>query len=396
MDQANSGPAPAVSSGMARVLRALDEQWWLRHGLFWVVRTVLMTGLFLFGLHSTTDWHRALRDSLILLPPLLLTTYSLLYGVLPWLGRGGHRIRFWLLLTGWLTAGLPLTFAHRYFFFMPSHHGVASPFSDYYLVFSTGSHMPLLLTAGVAACLHVLRQHQRQERGNALLVQENYQAELQLLRAQIHPHFLFNTLNNLYALTLKQSDQAPLVVERLTGLLHFVLEQGTAPLVPLPDEVTLLRNYVALEQLRYGERLTLEFRAEGIAPAARIAPLLLLPLVENAFKHGAAEQVGAARISIALAVADGWFTCVVENTKHAGPVPGAVAGIGLRNVRQRLELLYPQRHRLQVRAEDDTFAVCLALRLPPAAAASAPRPVAVGTASSVAETAGQLVAASHP
>jgi len=94
-------------------------------------------------------------------------------------------------------------------------------------------------------------------------------------------------------------------------------------------------------------------------------------------------------------MADEWFTCVVENTKNAGPVPGAVAGIGLRNVRQRLELLYPQRHRLQVRAEDDTFAVYLALRLPPAAA-SAPRPIAVGTASSVAETAGQLVATSSP
>ena len=395
MDQANSGPAPAVSSGMARVLRALDERWWLRHGLFWAVRTVLMTGMFLFGLHSTTDWHVALRDSLILLPPLLLAAYSLLYGVLPWLERPGQRGRFGLLLAAWMVLGLALTFAHRYYFFVPSHHGVASPFADYYIVYATGAYMPVLLTAGVAACLHVLRQHQRQERGNALLAQENYLAELQLLRAQVHPHFLFNTLNNLYALTLKQSDQAPLVVERLTGLLHFVLKQGTAPLVSLPDEVTLLRNYVALEQLRYGERLTLEFRAEGITPAARIAPLLLLPLVENAFKHGAAEQVGAARISIALAVANGWFTCVVENTKNAGPVPGAGAGIGLRNVRQRLELLYPQRHRLQVRAEDDTFAVCLALRLPPAAA-SAPRPVAVGTASSVAETAGQLVATSRP
>lgn len=94
-------------------------------------------------------------------------------------------------------------------------------------------------------------------------------------------------------------------------------------------------------------------------------------------------------------MANGWFTCVVENTKNASLVPGAGAGIGLRNVRQRLELLYPQRHRLQVRAEDDTFAVYLALRLPPAAA-SAPRPVAVGTASSVVETAGQLVATSYP
>ena len=371
MDQANSGPAPAVSSGMARVLRALDERWWLRHGLFWTVRTVLMTGMFLFGLHSTTDWHVALRDSLILLPPLLLTTYSLLYGIMPWLEHWG---RFAGLLAAWLGLGLALTFAHRYYIFVPSHDGQPSPFSDYYVVYATGAHMPLLLTAGVAACLHVFRQRLRQARDLARLAQANARAELQLLRAQIHPHFLFNTLNTLYALTLKQSDQAPLLVERLTGLLHAVVAQGSAPLVPLPDEVALLRNYLALEQLRYGHRLTVRLETEPLGPAARIAPLLLLPLVENAFKHGAAEQVGAARVGIALAVADGWFTCVVTNSKNPEPAPAAApAGIGLRNVRQRLQLLYPQRHRFSVTDEGTTFTARLALQLP-AEAVPAPRP----------------------
>ena len=371
MDQANRGPAPAVSSGMARVLRAIDERWWLRHSLFWAVRTVLMTALFLFGLHSTTDWRVALRDSLILLPPLLLTTYSLLYGVLPWLEQRG---RFAGLLAAWLGLGLALTFAHRYYIFVPSHDGQPSPFSDYYVVYATGAHMPLLLTAGVAACLHVFRQRLRQARDLARLAQANARAELQLLRAQIHPHFLFNTLNTLYALTLKQSDQAPLLVERLTGLLHAVVAQGSAPLVPLPDEVALLRNYLALEQLRYGHRLTVRLETGPLGPATRIAPLLLLPLVENAFKHGAAEQVGAARVGIALAVADGWFTCVVTNSKNPEPAPAAApAGIGLRNVRQRLQLLYPQRHRFSVTDEGTTFTARLALQLP-AEAVPAPRP----------------------
>ena len=347
------------------VLRALDERWWLRHGLFWTVRTVLMTALFLFGLHSTTDWRVALRDSLILLPPLLLTTYSLLYGVLPWLEHEEHRGRFAGLLAVWLVLGLALTFAHRHYVFVPSHDGQPSPFSDYYVVYATGAHMPLLLTAGVAACLHVFRQRLRQARDNALLAQANARAELQLLRAQIHPHFLFNTLNTLYALTLKQSDQAPLLVERLTGLLHFVVAQGSAPLVPLPDEVTLLRNYLALEQQRYGRRLTIHIETGPLVPSACIAPLLLLPLVENAFKHGAAEQMGAARVDIALAMADGWFTCVITNSKNPGPAPAnAPAGIGLRNVRQRLQLLYPQRHHFSVADNGATFTARLALQLP--------------------------------
>ena len=376
---------------MARVMRAIDERWWLRHSLFWAVRTVLMTGMFLFGLHSTTDWRVALRDSLILLPPLLLTTYSLLYGVLPWLEQRG---RFTGLLAAWLGLGLALTFAHRYYVFVPSHDGQPSPFSDYYVVYATGAHMPLLLTAGVAACLHVFRQRLRQARDLARLAQANARAELQLLRAQIHPHFLFNTLNTLYALTLKQSDQAPLLVERLTGLLHAVMAQGSAPLVPLPDEVALLRNYLALEQLRYGHRLTVRLETGPLGPAARIAPLLLLPLVENAFKHGAAEQVGAARVGIVLAVADGWFTCVVTNSKNPEPAPAtAPAGIGLRNVRQRLQLLYPQRHRFSVTDEGTIFTARLALQLP-AEAVPAPRPAV--PAAVPASLPGLAAAGAHP
>jgi len=375
----------------AQLLRAIDERWWLRHSLFWAVRTVLMTALFLFGLHSTTDWRVALRDSLILLPPLLLTTYSLLYGVLPWLEQRG---RFAGLLAAWLGLGLALTFAHRYYVFVPSHDGQPSPFSDYYVVYATGAHMPLLLTAGVAACLHVFRQRLRQARDLARLAQANARAELQLLRAQIHPHFLFNTLNTLYALTLKQSDQAPLLVERLTGLLHAVVAQGSAPLVPLPDEVALLRNYLALEQLRYGHRLTVRLETGPLGPAARIAPLLLLPLVENAFKHGAAEQVGAAHVGIALAVADGWFTCVVTNSKNPEPTPAAApAGIGLRNVRQRLQLLYPQRHRFSVTDEGTTFTARLALQLP-AEAVPAPRPAV--PAAVPASLPGLAAAGAHP
>ena len=144
-----------------------------------------------------------------------------------------------------------------------------------------------------------------------------------------------------------------------------MLEQGDAPLITLRDEVALLRNYIALEQLRYGPRLTLEFGTEDIPATAQIAPLLLLPLVENAFKHGSAEQVGRAYIHISLGVADNVVSCVIINSKSAAlPAANKPLGIGLRNVRQRLQLLYPQRHRLVVEARDDTYTVRLALRLP--------------------------------
>jgi hypothetical protein len=372
--------AQAARQWLARAWRAIDEQFWLRHSLFWLVRTVLLTWL-LRGICIEPDARLALRATLLLLLSHMLATYTLLYGVLPALWRG-QQLRLGLLVAGWLGLSLAINHGFRLFFIIPLYQDQPAAFADLHNAYATGPYLPLMVTAGVAASLWVYRRWQRQERDNAQLRQENYQAELQLLKAQIHPHFLFNTLNNLYALTLKQSDQAPAVVERLTGLLRFVVEQGSAPLVSLAEEVTLLRNYLALEQLRYGSRLTLEFQAEGIPATGRIAPLLLLPLVENAFKHGSAEQLGAAAIRIALAVAGPVFSCEITNTRSEAPAALTGAeGIGLRNVRQRLQLLYPQRHRFSIEATDRSFTVRLALQLPEPVATP---PVAAAPAAAIA------------
>ncbi len=353
----------AASLPLPWLLRALNERRGLRHGLFWLLDTGLVALLFRYDMRMTTRAVVALSDALLVLVPNALATYALLFGVLPWLGRAGWA-RFGLALAAWGPLSMGLLFAFRTLVFVPLHAGVPSPFPDYHIAITIGPYLLLLSTAGVAAGLHLHGQWQRQQLANARLAQENAQAELHLLQAQIHPHFLFNTLNNLYALTLRQSAQAPEVVERLTGLLHFVVEQGSAPLVTLADEVTLLRNYLALEQLRYGPRLTLDFGAEGLPAAGCIAPLLLLPLVENAFKHGPAAQLGRARVRIRLAMAEGLFSCVIENSRGAAPAAGGAPGIGLRNVRQRLQLLYPQRHHFAVEARADTFTVQLRLPAP--------------------------------
>ena len=363
----------------APLLRAVDERWWLRHGLFWLAWTAGFTWVFVHN-HMAPTLRLAFREVVVGTPVFLVAAYALLYGVLPVLWRGDEQHgRFLLWLAGWTGLSLAFSFAYRYAVIVPMHVGEHNSFPDYHVVYSSGSFFPLLASTGVAACLHVYRRWWGKEQDNARLTQENYHVELQLLKAQIHPHFLFNTLNNLYALTLRQADEAPEMVTRLSGLLRFVVEQGDAPLVALADEVALLRNYLALQQMRFGSRLTLEFDAGAMPAGGRIAPLLLLPLVENAFKHGAAEQLGAARIRIALAVADGEFTCVITNTKNADAAPRTGPdGIGLQNVRQRLRLLYPQRHRLDVDARDDTFAVRLAVQLPAPAETAPAAPVLLG------------------
>ena len=357
----------------AAPLAAIDKRRWLRHALFWLAWDGFFVWVFVHN-HMVPTVGIALRETLVQLPLQLAITYSLLGWVLPVLWQPEIRLgRFLGRLAGWMLLGLLGNFAYRYLVVVPLHAHEVNPFPDYHLVVSSGSHFPMLAVAGVVACLHVYRHWWRREQANAQLSQENYRAELQLLKAQIHPHFLFNTLNNLYALTLKQSDQAPVVVARLTGLLRFVVEQGDAPLVALPDEVALLRDYLALEQLRYGSRLTLDFEAGAMPATGRIAPLLLLPLVENAFKHGAAEQLGGAHIRIVLAVASGELTCLITNTYSPGPATGR-EGIGLRNVRQRLALLYPKQHRFEIETTADTFTVRLALRLAHAGPAPQPAP----------------------
>ncbi|WP_201981804.1 sensor histidine kinase [Hymenobacter rubidus] len=355
---------------LAAALQAIDERFWLRHGLFWLVRTLLMAWLMVHVIHVAVNGRLALRDALLFLVPLVPVTYALLYGVLPALEQG-RRLRFALLLAAWVPLSLALNYLFRFLVLVPLYQNVKTAIPDQHHALAVGPFLPLIITVGVAVCLRLYRQWRQRELANARLRQENYQAELQLLKAQIHPHFLFNTLNNLYALTLKQSDQAPEVVERLTGLLQFVVEQGDAPLVALRDEVALLRNYLALEQLRYGSRLKLDFAADHIPANGRIAPLLLLPLVENAFKHGSAEQLGQAHIRVALGVEGRRFTCVITNSKNEAPAPaGGKNGIGLRNVRQRLQLLYPHRHRFETEAGTDVFTVRLWLDMGAGSAAA--------------------------
>lgn len=220
------------------------------------------------------------------------------------------------------------------------------------------------MTAGGLFVAIVLLKNLFQQQETLLKIQqEKLGAELQLLKAQVHPHFLFNTLNNLYALTRRQAPEAPDVVLRLSNLLRYVLYDCNAPEVPLEQEIAFLRNYVALEQLRYGDRLEISLNFTGDIPGRHIAPLLLIPFLENAFKHGSSEQLDQAWISLNLSVTGRTLRFQLLNSRDPEARNGPAGGIGLQNVRKRLDLLYPNRHELTTQAEADTFLVTLRLEL---------------------------------
>ncbi len=194
------------------------------------------------------------------------------------------------------------------------------------------------------------------------LEQQRTSAELQLLKNQIHPHFLFNSLNSLYALVLKKSEQAPEVVLKLSALMRYQLHDASAELVELQKEIDYLNNYIALERLRYGNRFDLSFSTHGDWKRYCIAPLLLLPFVENAFKHGV-SGANEAWLRIELSVNDEQLVFLVENSLGEKLDADISSGIGLKNVRRRLELLYPDRHKLSIDAGDTFFCVVLKVDL---------------------------------
>ena len=207
----------------------------------------------------------------------------------------------------------------------------------------------------------------QQQKDNQQLVQDKLQAELKFLKSQVHPHFLFNTLNNLYALTLKQSKEASEVVLKLSDLLDYMLYECNADRVLLQKEIKLVEDYIALEKIRYGNRLDVSFHLRGDVSGKVVAPLLILPFVENSFKHGVSEALDQPWVRIDLSAKETEIILKVENSKSGNEVQEDrfeyKEGIGLKNVRRRLELLYPDQYDLNIIDTEASFLVVLKLNV---------------------------------
>jgi LytS/YehU family sensor histidine kinase len=212
----------------------------------------------------------------------------------------------------------------------------------------------------ITMVIKLARNSYQREKQLREIEQEKFSAEMGLLKAQINPHFFFNTLNSLYALTLKGSDQASNVVLRLSDLMHYMLYDASANKVLLKDEIKHLENYIGIEQMRFADRLELSFRYSGDISGKMIAPLLLLPFIENAFKHGIGDSSGW--ITINLKVTGNKLFLKVENSSGM-PVKTNATGLGLKNVKRRLELIYSGAYELHIAGNTDFFEVDLKLDL---------------------------------
>ncbi|MBN8878846.1 MAG: histidine kinase [Sphingobacteriales bacterium] len=217
---------------------------------------------------------------------------------------------------------------------------------------------------GLAAAIKLIKSLYLKEQRNLQLKKENAESQLQLLKAQVHPHFLFNTLNNIYSFTQNTSPQASKLVTGLSDLLRFILYECNQPLVPLSKELKMIGDYIELEKVRYGNELELHLDLPTETDDLYIAPLLLLPLIENCFKHGTSQILEQPWVSLHIDLKDRQMQMKLLNGKSVkSTTPKSGSGIGINNVKKRLELLYPGKHELTITDEEDVFIVNLKIEL---------------------------------
>jgi sensor histidine kinase YesM len=221
--------------------------------------------------------------------------------------------------------------------------------------------------AGSSTIYKIFSDWQKHQREKVVLQKQSLQSELRFLKSQINPHFLFNTLNSLYALTLKKSDDAPEIVLKLSEMMRYMLYECNERRVPLEKEVNYIRNYLDLEQLRHGEKFDIKFKVNGEVDNQKIAPLMFIPFLENSFKHGIAKQLHEGFVNIDLEVNDFDVNMTIENsknqTKPALNHRKVSGGIGLVNIRRRLDLLYSEKYELDISETPNTYKVVLNINL---------------------------------
>ncbi|GAB4014764.1 hypothetical protein GCM10028773_02450 [Spirosoma koreense] len=351
-----------------------------RHGLFWLTWVLFFAFTYAFLptrvlVHQGVSWPLAFlegvtiasMDAILFMPAHILFAYGLTEWIIPRFmlkERYGWAVTY----TGLLVVCITLTAAYLTVY-------VVDPVHIYLNMRSSGNGFVFAMMAGLrgattiggfAAAIKLAKIWYLKQQAYEQIDREKLQAELQLLKSQIHPHFLFNTLNNLYGLTLQKSDHSPSVVVKLSELLRYMLYECNASEVLLLQEIEFMRNYIGLEQLRYGDRLDMSVSISGEYEDKLVAPLLLVPFLENAFKHGTSEQLEQAWMHVDLSVQGSTLKFKVINSRESTPSDAPtpyMGGIGLQNVKKRLQLLYADRYDLRITAEAETFMITLTLAL---------------------------------
>jgi two-component system, LytTR family, sensor kinase len=341
---------------------------WMLHVLFWLGYLLLQTYFeFAWISNSFRSMHPASRyfmamfaefSSVCLKIPQVYLTFFLLER---FVFQAGKRWIGFLLITGTLAVFVILQRLIVVHFLLPFVYHDYTPTDLFPFARLASTTIDLVFVAALALFFKQLRSQMRTREREKQLVREKLETELQFLKAQINPHFLFNTLNNIYALARSNSAQTPDVVMKLSKLLRFMLYESEKPAIPIRQEVRLIEDYIDLERIRYNDRLHCSFVPTIDDDKQPITPLILLPLVENAFKYGISETRFDAVIRISLQLENGRLVFVISNSME--PEEQEIReNIGLKSLRRQLELIYSD-YVIEIHRENQEFTLHLSIDL---------------------------------
>jgi sensor histidine kinase YesM len=357
-----------------------------RHFVFWFVWWIFQAFLYSFVFNGRTIYWLLFKNSMVESAFYLIVhvffSYSLMYFVIPryLLKQKYWLTAFWAVVAA-LIAGLmaPLL---SYYIIDPLRHWILGSYYvnsgrlsggnnnttpvtvDVHLALMAGLRGALTI-GGLASAIKLMKYWYIKEQRNLQLQKENTAAQMQLLKAQIHPHFLFNTLNNIYSYTQTVSPVGSKLVMGLSDLLRYILHEGSRQKVALASELKIIDDYILLEQIRYGNRLEINKEVPYDTKNLVIAPLILLPFVENCFKHGTSNMLDKAWIRLAIDLDGNKMKMTLINAKpmEDQEEKKQESGIGITNVRKRLDLLYKDKHELIITEEEGVFIVRLWIEL---------------------------------
>jgi len=298
------------------------------------------------------------------IPIFIFFGYPLAYIAVPRLLLKEKIWQFFLVVFLWGIAGHFINAGYRTYLFVPLQKAIgfsfipqSGPQPHSYLCMTTSAISPMII--------RFFKLWTIKQRAWIYAKQEQMTTELQLLKAQVHPRLLFNTLNNIYSFSLERSPKTPGLILKLSSLLSYMLYDCKTGEVQLEKEIEMMKNYIDLEKERYGDKIDVSVNVVGDFCNKYISPLLILPFLENAFTHGASEQLDRPWMSFDISLKDNLLKCKVVNSKDE-LVPNSQSGVGIDNVKKRLEFLYHDKFDLKLADQGDFFVVSLTLELIPA------------------------------
>jgi hypothetical protein len=343
-----------------------------RHLLYWPLHLTAWAAFCVVIIGAPGPFAHHLINMFVWGPVYFLFSYPLLVAI-PKLLLKGKVVSFLLFVVAWGVAGVYIESAFRSYVLIPMQEGMGMAFviSRGPIPFPYLCMMSFVVTAMIIKFFKLCIIKQRDW---ILAKQEKMSAELQLLKAQAHPHFLINTLKHIYSSSANSSPKTPGLILKLSSLLSYMLYDCKSEEVLLEKEVENMKNFINLEKERYGNAMEISWSVNGNLKDKFISPLLMLPLLENAFRHGISEHIEKPWLSVDLSVKADTMRCKIANSKY-DCVASSEDRRGLTNVKTRLQLIYPDRHQLQLNDEGNFFVVSLLVKLAYHAATSIETPV---------------------